>query len=264
MLKPLSEITSYITEAISTPLLSSDPVFQGLTVADATTKLSGIDRIIKYICEASEYDITVSGDVTFIDVPTNEMQFLVLLVKKEIYERLATAFAAEWNVETEFTKLLKSDRFTHYSKLLTYVQKEITQAVNSGKFGSIQVGELVTQGRDGTLRNYNLANAQTADLKSANITATSVELTWSDFDSRISRFAYYDLYVSRVNPYDPYSDPVLDVNVAENRYRFTDITRTKYRLTNLLPATTYYIVILYRSANGREDMNCINFTTLSS
>ena len=62
--------------------------------------------------------------------------------------------------------------------------------------------------------------------------------------------------------YDEYSVPKIrsgnDVSVKD----FYDIKRTKYRLENLKPNTTYYLVLVFHSRDGNQSIECIEVETL--
>jgi hypothetical protein len=246
------KFTEYVKESITTPLLSQDPVYTQLITSDSEGN-SGIKRIINQI--VAERGFTVES------LPSDEEGYVLLLVKKEIYLRLATSTAAEWNVETEFTKLLKSTRFDHYIKLLQFIQKDVDQLINSGQFSFVEYADVIIDGKNGTARNYNTSLAQDVKLTISNITADSVDLDWNIFNTAIARFLAYRIRYSTEELYDEYENPPYLTSNFQS-VKITDIKRTKYRIKNLESNTTYYITLTLQATNGSEDTYSTTFTTL--
>ena len=120
--------------------------------------------------------------------------------------RLATNFAPDWDVETQYTKLLQSGRFDHYIKLVAVVQNDIKNLEKDEKYLIPKVGDMIITARDGYVRNYNLALAQSPVLSVTNITATSADFSWNEFDVKNGKFNGYYLLVNPAEFYDPFVD----------------------------------------------------------
>jgi hypothetical protein len=243
----INSLKDYLENSISSPLLNADPVYIDL-------QTGGIETILNQVVKSRGYTIS--------NLPSIEEDYVILLAKKEIYLRLATTMAPEYNLEQEFTKILKSQRFDHYMKLLTFIQKDIDNLVESGIFSTVQYSDVVIDGRNGFSRNYSLATSQEVQLDLSAITATSVNLDWNIFDTTVARFYSYDIFYSEYPIYDPYSSPAFVENARLIYTTISDIKRVKYRLTDLNPGTIYYIVLVFNSTNGNQDIYSTTFTTL--
>jgi len=238
----LADLSTFLKSSIYTPQMEADPSYIAI-IAD-------VDNIFKQVVKEMEYSAVE-------DVPSKDEGFLILLAKKEVYWRLAMATAPNYDLETEFTKLVKSKRFDHYFKLVAQIQLEIDKALPS-----ISVADVTLRSREGSMRNYNLAKSITTGITVSGITQNSVNLDWIAYDIAKGTFVLYDVLISKVPIYDEYSDPIVDYGKAEQRITLTDVKRTKYRVINLTANTTYYLTLVYRALSGvyytSED-----FTTLA-
>ena len=241
------DLIQYLQESISTPLLEQDPVYQAL-------RIGGIRSIVEQVIR--QRGCTVNN------IPLAEEEAIILLAKKEIYMRLATNMAPEWDIETQYTKLLKATRFEHYIKLVTVIQDEITILQRNGHFNTVGANEIYISARNGYARNYQLAPAQYPVLTVANITSTSADFSWNQFDVTISRFSAYELFIGRGIMYDEFEDPkLIKSNIIKNFFML-DGRRTALRVKELTPATNYHALLLFRSTNQRVDYHQIQFTTI--
>lgn len=226
----LADLSTFLKSSIYTPLMEADPSYIAI-IAD-------VDNIFKQVVKEMEYPTVES-------VPPKDEGYLILLAKKEVYWRLAMATAPNYDLETEFTKLVKSKRFDHYFKLVAQIQLEIDKS-----FPSISVADVTLRSREGSARNYNLAKAISTGVTLSGITQNSVNLDWIAYDVAKGTFVLYDVLISTVPIYDEYADPVVDYGKAEQRITLTDVKRTKYRVLNLTPNTTYYLTLVYRGLSG--------------
>ena len=238
----ITELTLVLTKSINTPLMQADPAHIAI-VAD-------IENIITQQVKQMEYR-------TVEEVPYQEEGLLILLAKKEVYWRLATATAPNYDLETEFTKLVKSKRFDHYFKLIGAIQIDIDKTPSS-----IKVADVTMRSREGSIRNYILSKPINTGVSSSSITNSSVNLDWIAFDATKGAFLSYDVLISSLPLYDEYSHPVVDYRKAEQRITISDIKRVKYRVTNLEANTKYYVVIEYKSVSGNFYAS-LEFTTLA-
>ena len=197
---------------------------------------------------------------TLANLPDNLQGLLVAMVRKEIYWRLATSQAANVDLETEFTKVIKTKRFDHYFKLISLTQTEIDKYQQP-----IQVTDVTIRGRDFSNRNHELAKLQTViGITPSGVTSTTVNLDWLPFDLSIGSFGYYQLLISTAHIYDPYNSPVLtpnDPSVVDN-LMFSDMRRIQYRISNLKPNTLYYVTLVYHGYNV-DTYTFSTFTTLA-
>lgn len=180
--------------------------------------------------------------------PENEKYFAVLLAKKEVYYRLATASAPFYPLQAEGAELRKDYRFEHYMSLIRRVEVEYTQMW--GQFDSnrtIDIGEAILQGKHFTQRNYDLASKPTVELTIDTIRSDSMDISWTKFNVPSGMFWNYSIYVSDTPIYDEYDDAIS--KEAKKVAFITDSHRTKYRIKGLTPSTHYYIAVVSEDLN---------------
>ena len=229
-------LTQMLTKSIYTPLLSSDPAY--------TAIVDDLENIVTYFSEQYSED-----------------EAILLYSKKEVYFRLATAVAPNYDLEAQFTKLTKSVRFDHYFKLIQLVQLEIDTST-SCMSSKIQIGEIKIAGRNGSERNYELDTSQAGSITLSNITASTVEMNWDVFDNSDSRFSSYEIHISKSPMYDPYENDELNFSQEVKGYKIFDIFKNKLRIRNLDTQTDYYILLMYVARSGRKTISVSNFTTI--
>ena len=243
----IAQATEYLQSLLNSPLMEADPVYQEL-------KGEGITRMLKVAALSYGYS-------TFDSVPETDLPAIFLSTRREIYLTLATQTAPEYDVETEFTKLLKSKRFDHYIRLVTEVSNIIAQQASMGMLGGVTAGDMLISPRDGSRRNYAFANEQEVSLTLVPAT-TSVDIDWGRFDNKIANFSAYRLLIGH-NLYDPYDEQPLKEGNAIASLMFHDINRTKFRVCNLTPDTDYEAMIMLVANSGKKDMKCLPFHTLA-
>ena len=242
----MAQLSQYLIDStlLDSPVTSNDPTF-------AQVK-SCANQIISQVLTEKGY--------TASNLPYNMESYILLLARKEVYFRLATLTAPEFNMETEFSKLLKGDRWQHYYKLLELTLKEISRVEDESDFNTIVPGEVVISGRDGSYRNYRLAEEFSGNVVISGVTYSSVNLTWDKFFSR--EFGGYKIYISKQPLYDEFGEVEIDSSVIENSLIITDVHKTKVRISGLTANTLYYLVFIYQHSNGYKDLISTTFTTL--
>ena len=238
----LADLSTFLKSSIYTPLMEADPSYIAI-IAD-------VDNIFKQVVKEMEFP-------TIESVPPKDEGMLILLVKKEVYWRLAMATAPNYDLETEFTKLVKSKRFDHYFKLVAQIQLEIDKTSVY-----ISVGDITLRSREGSSRNYSLAREISTGITCSGMTQNTVNLDWIAYDVSKGTFVLYDILISKEPIYDEYADTVVDYGKAEQRITITDVKRVKYRVINLTPNTLYYVTIVYRALSGVFYAN-VEVTTIS-
>lgn len=241
-----TQLEQYLIDStlLDSPVITSDPAFNIVS--------SGINYVIEQAVKTTGYTVQT--------LPIELEEYVILNAKKEIYFRLASLTAPEYNMETEFSKLLKGDRWEHYYKLIEITLKEIKRLDDGGALSTITTGDAVIAGRNGTYRNYRLATPLSGTVSLSNITKNSVEISWEALIGQ--DFSGYQLLIGTSQIYDEFADPyVIDANVL-SKLLITDVHRTKYRLTELTPLTSYYLLFIYNHSNGYKEYSPISFTTL--
>lgn len=200
-------------------------------------------------------------------IPANEMDFVLMLSRKEIYWRLATSTAPFYPLSAEGAELKKNVRFDHYLALIQQLESEYRNSVKQfeesifGALGEVNTYEQVSKNNYFRKSNYDRAIAPSVELKASGITSSSVNLDWTKFNIQSGIFARYDLYVQDTPIVDEYSTQVIQnkkMSVVAN----TNIHRTKHRVENLEPDKEYYICIVARDANGLFGYSEVKIRTL--
>lgn len=242
----MAQLEQYLIDStlLDSPVTSNDPTF-------AQVK-SCANQIITETLQEKGYTAST--------LPYSYQEYVLLLAKKEVYFRLATLTAPEFNMETEFSKLLQGDRWQHYYKLLELTIKEISRIEEESSFNTITTGEVIISGRNGSYRNYRLAEDFDGSLEISSITSNSANLTWDKFYN--SEFAGYKIYLSKSPIYDEFDELEIDSATIESSFIITDVHKTKLRINGLNSNTLYYLVFIYQHVNGYKDIISMTFTTL--
>ena len=240
----LQDLIKYLEDSLvlSTPLIENDPSYQQ------------IKDNIPSIIEMSLMSMGKSVD----DELTPKEKYLVVLKSLYVlYMRLATASAPEFDVSAEQVSFKKGDRFFHYTSLAEKAQADIEKAEQS----DIECADITISTRNGTIRNYNLSKGQKVNLQVGTVSSTSAELSWNMFNLGYGEFCKYALMYSTKSIYDEYSVPILRQGNDVDTISFWDIKRTKYRLMNLSPNTTYYIVMVFYNRDGHKSIEQVELMT---
>lgn len=175
-------------------------------------------------------------------IPDDEVYFVVLLAKKEVYYRLASSSAPFYPLEADGGGLKKNVRFDHYLELIKLVNDEYNLLYSEFKANKpIQVGDIYLNKKRYLSKLYNNVDAPTIYLTLDYKGDTFINVSWSKSSSQY--FAYYDLYISETPIIDEYSDNIISED-AQLVKRFYDIHRTKYRISNLTQGKSYYVAIV--------------------
>ena len=194
--------------------------------------------------------------------PQNELNFLVLLAKKEIYYRMATATAPFYPLEAEGASLRKDYRFTHYMALIRAVEEEYSIAWAKFKDSNtkVQVRDCLISKYHFSDRNYNLAERPSVSLNIITIRDTSVDLSWNKFKVFSGIFDCYEIYISQSPIFDEFENTIS--SEASLVYSITDIHNTKCRVKGLKPNTQYYVLCLSKDVNGLLGYKELTFKTV--
>ena len=263
----INELAEYTKRSILTPLLSQDPVYQDL-VANG-----GVEEIISNVF--LEHGLSLSAT----SILPDDRKTILLSAKKEIYFRLATNVAPEFDIEERYTKILRGQRFDHYMKLWDATRIDLKAHTDDVGtiLGESGTGNLVLRKYDGiSTRNYTLAREQGIVLAQDAITNSQVDLSWTPFDYGKGTFAGRHISIGTAPIYDPYASqslyPQINLNgiplttdiVAENvkaTYLVHDVHRNKYRIKDLTPSTKYYLVLRTLFASGLVETSLLEVTT---
>lgn len=193
--------------------------------------------------------------------PDNETYFAILLAKKEIYYRLATSSAPFYPLEAEGASLRKDYRFKHYMTLIRRVEIEYEQMWDKFERNiPIKIGDIIIKSKHFTERNYNLADKPQIELTVDNIRDTSIDISWTKFDASKGMFSRYVVFVSTSPIYDEYEDEIS--SEANKIALITDIHRTKFRIKDLNPNSTYHIAVVTEDLNKLQGFSEKEATTL--
>ena len=185
---------------------------------------------------------------TIDNLPENEKYFAILLAKKEIYYRLATASAPFYPLKAEGAELRKDIRFDHYMSLIRRIEVEYSQMWSQfDSSRTIDIGEVILKSKHFTQRNYELAPTPSVVLTIDDVRSDSMDISWTKFDVLRGMFWNYSVYISDSPIYDEYDD-VISKDAKKIAF-ITDLHRTKFRVRELSPSTHYYIAIVSEDLN---------------
>lgn len=202
-----------------------------------------------------------NANYTIDNFPDNEIPFLLILSRKEIYWRLATTSAKFYPISAEGAELRKDYRFKHYFQLIQELEKQYQSSMASFRANNpdtIQVGNIFTDSRHFSPAQKNLQSLPKVSPKADKITSNSVDISWTKFNTTGGIFGSYKVYCSESPIYDEYEDVIQGHPVAT----LFDINRTKLRIKDLKPDTKYYLAIVATDINLLKGISEIAFTTL--
>ena len=194
-------------------------------------------------------------------IPDAEVYFVLLLAKKEVYYRLATASAPFYPLTAEGASLRKDYRFDHYMALIKQVETSYATSwdtyLRSGS--AIEVREALLRKNHFTAKNYNLGPTPTVQIVESEAATTSIGVAWTKATT-----GFFKEYVARIDTapvYDrfdrEFKETVLQEKVLE------DIHLNSCRFTDLTANTTYYVAIETRDENGLSGVATSTIKTLA-
>lgn len=185
-------------------------------------------------------------------IPDDEVYFILLLAKKEVYYRLATSSAPYYPLEADGGGLKKNVRFDHYLELIKLVTDEYNYLLHQYRLNKpIEVKELLVSKNNYINRLYNNIEKPSLELTIDKVGDTFVNLSWNKSSSNL--FSCYEVYISQNPIIDEYyneKDSELISKNATLEAVIYDIHKTKYRITELQPDTSYYIAVCERNKLG--------------
>lgn len=197
------------------------------------------------------------------NLPPNEIPFVILQAKIEVYYRLATATAPFYPIEAEGAKLRKDYRFEHYMSLIRRVNMDYSYAWDKfEREREVVVSDVVIQKSHYTRRNYSLAERPSVTLHAVNIGVDHVDINWTKFSAFSGLFYKYHVYVSEYPIYDEFED--ITDSRAKLYMEVTDIHRTKCRVKGLTENTTYYVLVVSEDRNQLKGYSETSILTQSS
>ncbi len=195
---------------------------------------------------------------TISTLPQKYYPVILVASRIEVLWRLAMSTAPYYRLEAEGASLEKNMRFDHYMMLIKFAREEYADLLLTfGGTGKIEVYDLLNKNYHLTKYNYERSEKPSIELILSEITSNSVNLDWSKFETGV--FACYKLYISTSMIIDPYS---MDEILKEADLVIHDIHRTKYRFSDLLPDTLYYVAVITKDVNGNYGYSQKSFTTL--
>lgn len=183
-------------------------------------------------------------------IPEKELHFAILLARREVYYRLASASAPLYPLEAEGASLRKDYRFTHYHKLIQLVTDQYhlqwEHFNNNVNFGQVTVHEVTIESKHFTERNYRLADVPQFEFTVPKVTDTWAGLDWTKPSNGL--FSHYEVYICDTEILDEYSEELNPT--ATKLIDIRDIHKTKYKVIDLTPNTTYYLAVICYDHNG--------------
>lgn len=200
----------------------------------------------------------VDSSYSLATIPTDEEDLLILLAKKEVYWRMASDASSEYPLSVEGIKLNKDQRFQHFLSLIQECEKEYQRIASEKIRGKIIPANAVIRRRDNTHRNKNLVVAESLDLFVDNTYEDKAEISWSiPLDK--SMFMGYEIYHSKDLLLDEYVEFETPKNLKP--VKIDNVNRNKIRITDLLPETQYFVLLLYKDILGNYSAVQTSLTT---
>lgn len=193
-------------------------------------------------------------------IPQNELQFVILLARREVYYRLASASAPFYPLEAEGASLRKDYRFEHYYKLIGLVtsQYESSWADFDSKANHVVKSyDVLLMSKHMTARNYRLSNAPDIELEVAKVESDWVGIKWTKPTTGV--FSHYEVYLSESPILDDFTEEIDPT--AKRILTEYDIHKTKLKVTELKPSTSYYFLVISHDTNGLSGATEVEVTT---
>lgn len=202
---------------LTTPLIENDPAYAALS--------ENLVETVEVIALTNEMDTN--------NLTPSEMKKLLLLVKIELYTRLALASAKEYDFNLEYAGFKKASRFKHYMALVENAQNDL--AYLDSESYEVYSKEMLISNRDGSRRNYINGRNATIELVAVR-KGSDLLLDWK-IKGGSSMLLGYKLYYSTEDFYDEYSKAKIDrkkvIKVEnyygkDNKFKFTEVADTCY------------------------------------
>lgn len=243
-------LVNYLRESLrfSDPNIVSDPVYQYTD--------NELWSIIWNVVPAFDPNYSITT------LPAKYYPGIMILARKEVFWRLAVSTAPYYKLEAEGASLEKNMRFDHYTKLIFYAIREWDNWLETiGGSGVVETYEVTTKNYHYSKANYAKSFKPTVIITLSDITATTVNVDWTRFDAKNGMFFAYKLYWSTSQIVDPYAETPIPTDA---KYVSNDMQRTQYRVTGLLPNTTYHLAVVSVDRNTTYGYAETTFTTLPS
>ena len=193
-------------------------------------------------------------------LPKAELQFVILLARKEVYYRLASASAPFYPLEAEGASLRKDIRFEHYYKLIKLVTDEyfISWAEFDSKTNHVvNTYDVTIASKHLSARNYRLAQSPEIELEAVKLHTDWIGIQWTK--PTVGVFSHYDVYIHESLIMDVFTEEIdPKANHILTEY---DIHKTKLKITGLNPNTKYNILVISHDINGLYGATEIEATT---
>lgn len=213
---------------LNTPLISKDPAFKDIS--------DNLQDIVEFVATVNGIDLN--------NINQSDLKRLLLLVRIEIYSRLALASSTQYDFNVQYVGFKKGDRFNHYMTLLESARDELE---NSSDLNSVYVKNSLISTRNRTFRNYSLGESASINLK-ATKDSTDILLNWSVIGGS-SLLVKYKIAYSKNDFYDEYSiNPINFDNV--DVIQIDNVRVNKLRIENIDNESIYYVALIAYYSNG--------------
>ena len=233
-----------------------DPAYLSMTDEDLTLFLKlGVSRAYPEVTDLE-------------DLPDGAEYAVMLLAKIELYMKLAVLRTDDVDLGADNNNYIKQDqKFSHYMKLVEAAQQQYESWLdNEGEGGATGVTsfDVLLSNRHYTRRNIEKQMTPKVKLKIGDVTADSVEITYSV--SNTSHFGRFKVYISKTPIVDMFAEGVAysnKVSADAKLIKSTQNIRNIYhRVQGLEPSTDYYIAVFAIESNKVFGYAETSFTTL--
>lgn len=170
--------------------------------------------------------------------PQNELPFLILLGRKELYYRLATVSAPFYPLSAEGAELRKDYRFEHYMSLIRVITKEYDSLMERYRSSmGVEHGVLLKNKPHLRHLQYNDLEPPTFNLYTEQ-DSNSLILKWTKFKCIGDSFWAYKVYVSNTK-----LDEFSNIDELTPIIEETNIHNTTHKINNLEEQLYYFLIV---------------------
>lgn len=237
----LVEMVAYLRENLSIQNVAESIDLNYLNMTDETLTL--------YLKTATTRLLPMADDPSL--APPDFHYLIILYAKKDLYFTLATATAPFVDLGAEGAYIKLGDRYEHYMQLIRQVNDEIESVESTGLgsstgYNTLTSFDVLLANRPHTNRSNQLSVPPALYVRTDSVSETTAELSWyviSPFN-----LVSFRIYISTESMYDSYINN--SMGLLKPLKTITDTRQLSCRLENLLPNTTYHVVVAAQNIHG--------------
>jgi hypothetical protein len=213
---------------------SSDPICKAITDEE-------ILHLVTSIAEANKIDLE--------DFDATKASYLQMLVLRDVYWKLALAYAPLYEISVDGLKVSKQTRFEHYFSMIQQLNKQIGELVAGNPslgFASVKVETAVIQ------KDYVNANLRNLVRK----TKTSITVDKQDDKYTYLEIKFKDAHITRFQVYYNPTLPVVDEYKGNTLSKGSILVQDSLDITDnklKIPVLKGYVAVVMIAPNGTKN-----------